>query len=204
MDSDFLLYFPLLQLTCFCIAGIRLAPQNLRYEFWVTMLSCYGTMNLHYRTIDLFLQITNLIKHGSIMLVFRCFFFTISLHLPHFLPLSDLLTFETGVIFCTYTIFSLWTSLTCFDWQEMMGLAYFMLDQSRKDAEYCMESAFSTYLVKLKHYLPSLFVLCFSLFLVDKFWICNSLPPNFTILKNKKISKGCYSNVEHFIYVPRG
>ncbi|KAL8527010.1 hypothetical protein ACS0TY_016031 [Phlomoides rotata] len=30
--------------------------------------------------------------------------------------------------------------------QEMMGLAYFMLDQSRKDAEYCMESAFSTYL----------------------------------------------------------
>ncbi|XP_010247554.1 PREDICTED: trafficking protein particle complex subunit 8 isoform X2 [Nelumbo nucifera] len=30
--------------------------------------------------------------------------------------------------------------------QEMMGLAYFMLDQSRKDAEYCMETAFSTYL----------------------------------------------------------
>lgn len=30
--------------------------------------------------------------------------------------------------------------------QEMMGLAYFMLDQSRKDAEYCMENAFSTYL----------------------------------------------------------
>ncbi|CAA0837822.1 Tetratricopeptide repeat (TPR)-like superfamily protein [Striga hermonthica] len=29
--------------------------------------------------------------------------------------------------------------------QEMMGLAYFMLDQSRKDAEYCMENAFSTY-----------------------------------------------------------
>ena len=31
--------------------------------------------------------------------------------------------------------------------QEMMGLAYFMLDQSRKDAEYCMENAFTTYLV---------------------------------------------------------
>ncbi|KAL2464074.1 Tetratricopeptide repeat (TPR)-like superfamily protein [Forsythia ovata] len=30
--------------------------------------------------------------------------------------------------------------------QEMMGLSYFMLDQSRKDAEYCMENAFSTYL----------------------------------------------------------
>ncbi|XP_047960820.1 trafficking protein particle complex subunit 8-like [Salvia hispanica] len=29
--------------------------------------------------------------------------------------------------------------------QEMMGLAYFMLDQSRKDAEYCMENAFTTY-----------------------------------------------------------
>lgn len=31
--------------------------------------------------------------------------------------------------------------------QEMMGLTYFMLDQSRKDAEYCMENAFSTYQV---------------------------------------------------------
>lgn len=31
--------------------------------------------------------------------------------------------------------------------QEMMGLAYFMLDQSRKEAEYCMENAFTTYLV---------------------------------------------------------
>ncbi|KAI7991474.1 Trafficking protein particle complex subunit 8 [Camellia lanceoleosa] len=30
--------------------------------------------------------------------------------------------------------------------QEMMGLTYFMLDQSRKDAEYCMENAFNTYL----------------------------------------------------------
>uniref|UniRef100_A0A0E0KJW9 Trafficking protein particle complex subunit 8 n=1 Tax=Oryza punctata TaxID=4537 RepID=A0A0E0KJW9_ORYPU len=30
--------------------------------------------------------------------------------------------------------------------QEMSGLCYFMLDQSRKDAEYCMDSAFSTYL----------------------------------------------------------
>ncbi|KAL8159001.1 hypothetical protein V2J09_000538 [Rumex salicifolius] len=30
--------------------------------------------------------------------------------------------------------------------QEMMGLAYFMLDQSRKEAEYCMENAFTTYL----------------------------------------------------------
>nr|GMD61724.1 trafficking protein particle complex subunit 8 [Ipomoea batatas] len=29
--------------------------------------------------------------------------------------------------------------------QEMMGLTYFMLDQSRKDAEYCMENAFTTY-----------------------------------------------------------
>ena len=31
--------------------------------------------------------------------------------------------------------------------QEMMGLTYFMLDQSRKEAEYCMENAFNTYLV---------------------------------------------------------
>lgn len=38
--------------------------------------------------------------------------------------------------------------------QEMMGLAYFMLDQSRKDAEYCMENAFSTYVVIIN--LPSL------------------------------------------------
>ncbi|XP_059462278.1 uncharacterized protein LOC132191337 isoform X3 [Corylus avellana] len=30
--------------------------------------------------------------------------------------------------------------------QEMIGLAFFMLDQSRKEAEYCMENAFSTYL----------------------------------------------------------
>ncbi|XP_052200322.1 uncharacterized protein LOC127806829 isoform X2 [Diospyros lotus] len=30
--------------------------------------------------------------------------------------------------------------------QEMMGLTYFMLDQLRKDAEYCMENAFNTYL----------------------------------------------------------
>lgn len=30
--------------------------------------------------------------------------------------------------------------------QEMMGLTYFMLDQSRKDGEYCMENAFTTYL----------------------------------------------------------
>ncbi|GMH29958.1 hypothetical protein Nepgr_031801 [Nepenthes gracilis] len=30
--------------------------------------------------------------------------------------------------------------------QEMMGLTYFMLDHSRKEAEYCMENAFSTYL----------------------------------------------------------
>lgn len=30
--------------------------------------------------------------------------------------------------------------------QEMMGLAYFLLDQSRKEAEYCMENAFNTYL----------------------------------------------------------
>ncbi|KAM7499968.1 hypothetical protein LguiA_024382 [Lonicera macranthoides] len=30
--------------------------------------------------------------------------------------------------------------------QEMMGLTYFMLDQSRKDAEYCMENAFHAYL----------------------------------------------------------
>ncbi|XP_022745163.1 trafficking protein particle complex subunit 8-like isoform X2 [Durio zibethinus] len=29
--------------------------------------------------------------------------------------------------------------------QEMMGLTYFMLDQSRKEAEYCMENAFNTY-----------------------------------------------------------
>ncbi|KAG8648726.1 trafficking protein particle complex subunit 8 isoform X2 [Manihot esculenta] len=30
--------------------------------------------------------------------------------------------------------------------QEMMGLTYFMLDQSRKEAEYCMENSFNTYL----------------------------------------------------------
>ncbi|XVF07518.1 hypothetical protein REPUB_Repub06bG0146000 [Reevesia pubescens] len=30
--------------------------------------------------------------------------------------------------------------------QEMMGLTYFMLDQSRKEAEHCMENAFNTYL----------------------------------------------------------
>ncbi|PPE01630.1 hypothetical protein GOBAR_DD01347 [Gossypium barbadense] len=30
--------------------------------------------------------------------------------------------------------------------QEMIGLTYFMLDQSRKEAEYCMENAFNTYL----------------------------------------------------------
>ncbi|CAK9152962.1 unnamed protein product [Ilex paraguariensis] len=30
--------------------------------------------------------------------------------------------------------------------QEMMGLTYFMSDQLRKDAEYCMENAFNTYL----------------------------------------------------------
>ncbi|GAB2272637.1 hypothetical protein Dimus_007459 [Dionaea muscipula] len=30
--------------------------------------------------------------------------------------------------------------------QEMLGLTYFMLDQSRKDAEYCMDNAFNTYL----------------------------------------------------------
>lgn len=30
--------------------------------------------------------------------------------------------------------------------QEMMGLTYFMLDQSRKEAESCMENAFNTYL----------------------------------------------------------
>ncbi|KAE9446343.1 hypothetical protein C3L33_21763, partial [Rhododendron williamsianum] len=30
--------------------------------------------------------------------------------------------------------------------QEMMGLTYFLFDQSRKDAEYCMENAFNTYL----------------------------------------------------------
>ena len=28
-----------------------------------------------------------------------------------------------------------------------MGLTYFLLDQSRKEAEYCMENAFNTYLV---------------------------------------------------------
>ncbi|XP_022982812.1 trafficking protein particle complex subunit 8-like isoform X2 [Cucurbita maxima] len=30
--------------------------------------------------------------------------------------------------------------------QEMMGLTYFLLDQSRKEAEYCMENALNTYL----------------------------------------------------------
>lgn len=31
--------------------------------------------------------------------------------------------------------------------QEMIGLSFFMLDQSRKEAEYCMDNAFNTYLV---------------------------------------------------------
>jgi hypothetical protein len=31
--------------------------------------------------------------------------------------------------------------------QEMMGLTYFMLDQSRKEADNCMENAFNTDLV---------------------------------------------------------
>ncbi|CAM8970935.1 unnamed protein product [Rhodiola kirilowii] len=30
--------------------------------------------------------------------------------------------------------------------QEVMGLAYFMLDEAKKDAEYCMENAFTTYI----------------------------------------------------------
>lgn len=34
----------------------------------------------------------------------------------------------------------------CAGVQEMMGLTYFLLDQSRKEAEYCMENAFNTYL----------------------------------------------------------
>lgn len=32
--------------------------------------------------------------------------------------------------------------------QEMMGLSLFMLDQSRKDSEVCLETAFNTYLVQ--------------------------------------------------------
>ncbi|RVW72667.1 Trafficking protein particle complex subunit 8 [Vitis vinifera] len=35
----------------------------------------------------------------------------------------------------------------CAGVQEMMGLTYFLLDQSRKEAEYCMENAFNTYLL---------------------------------------------------------
>lgn len=42
--------------------------------------------------------------------------------------------------------------------QEMMGLSYFLLDQSRKEAEYCMENAFTTYLVCIC--LPSIFYFC--------------------------------------------
>ena len=30
-----------------------------------------------------------------------------------------------------------------------MGLTYFLLDQSRKEAEYCMENALNTYLVRV-------------------------------------------------------
>ena len=30
-----------------------------------------------------------------------------------------------------------------------MGLTYFLLDQSRKEAEYCMENAFNTYFVRM-------------------------------------------------------
>jgi len=39
-----------------------------------------------------------------------------------------------------------------FIFQEMMGLTYFMLDQSRKEAEYCMENAFNTYLVCMVYF----------------------------------------------------
>lgn len=43
-----------------------------------------------------------------------------------------------------------WTTyLLMHVWQEMMGLAYFISDQSKKEAEYCMENAFSTYMVCL-------------------------------------------------------
>lgn len=76
MYSSFVLLFSLALSNLACLSinvGTLLAPQNLKYEFWVTMLSCYETMNLHYRITDLFLQITNLINHGSIMLEFRYF-----------------------------------------------------------------------------------------------------------------------------------
>lgn len=36
--------------------------------------------------------------------------------------------------------------------QEMTGLCSFMLDQSRKDSDYCMETAFTTYLVRYIYY----------------------------------------------------
>ncbi|KAK4396586.1 Trafficking protein particle complex subunit [Sesamum angolense] len=78
------------------------APENANgpiYEFWVIMLSCYGTMNLHYQTI---------------------------------------------AYFTDYKLDKAWKHYAGV--QEMMGLAYFMLDQARKDAEYCMENAFTTYL----------------------------------------------------------
>lgn len=63
--------------------------------------------------------------------------------------LSFLELLEMAVISCTSTVFHSGLYLTRV-WllsQEMMGLAYFMLDQSRKDAEYCMENALTTYLV---------------------------------------------------------
>lgn len=41
--------------------------------------------------------------------------------------------------------------------QEIMGLTFFMLDESKKDAEYCMETAFTSYIV-----LPSILLPCFS------------------------------------------
>lgn len=63
--------------------------------------------------------------------------------------------------------------------KEMMGLAYFISDQSKKEAEYCMENAFSTYLVCF--YNPPKTVLSVNVprllelvFIISKTWNWNS------------------------------
>ncbi|CAM9004044.1 unnamed protein product [Rhodiola kirilowii] len=52
----------------------------------------------------------------------------------------------------TYTFNSIESQIRVLAWkryagvQEVMGLAYFMLDEAKKDSEYCMENAFTTYI----------------------------------------------------------
>lgn len=70
--------------------------------------------------------------------------------LYHVLYGSSVLIFLYSFIFYSYCVhaYNLYLFVIyLFFLQEMMGLAYFLLDQSRKEAEYCMENAFNTYLV---------------------------------------------------------